>query len=154
MKRRKNRGAFGGKKKKPTAITPTLNFDLRGEEFDPTAPAYAWPHTAPDFRQRLENLNWHKEWAQIWDGLLERYQKLPTYPHSVYEGFIRGNRGFVPMIVAATSPAGDARIRGLLYSCGINAEAPERDCIEALHRLGASACTQLLTQATGDPGYF
>jgi hypothetical protein len=95
-----------------------------------------------------------QEWATIWNGLLERYKSQPTRPHSVYEAFIRADRGYVPMIVMATSPEGTFQVRGMLYSCGIKTEVPERDCIEALHRLGASACTQWLAQATGDPGYF
>ena len=43
------------------------------------------------------------------------------------------------MIVMAQSPEHDLQIRGLLYSCGINTDVAEQDCLEALYELGASA---------------
>lgn len=49
---------------------------------------------------------------------------------------------------------GTFQTRGLLYSCGINLEVPEKDTLEALYKLGASAVTQFLAAATGDPNYF
>jgi hypothetical protein len=58
------------------------------------------------------------------------------------------------MILMATSTEGTYQVAGLDYSCGINLECAEEDCLEELYNLGASAVTQFLAHATGDPNYF
>jgi hypothetical protein len=157
MKRRRhrNKGAFGGqKKKKGSSAGYDLRLDLTGPEFDGSAPVEAWDHSDPDFADRLKGLDWYEEWETIWDRLLLRYKVDPLRPHSVYEAFIRGARGYIPMIFMSTSPEGTFQARGMLCSCGLNPEGAKEDTMEALYKLGASAVTQFLAEATGDPNYF
>jgi hypothetical protein len=117
--RRKKRGggAFGRSRNKPKLEprTDNLVFDLTGDEFEGSESAESWTHTAPNFQERLKDLDRHDEWAKIWGGLAVRYENDSMRPHSVYEAIIRGNRGYVPIIVAATSPDGKPQIPGLLY---------------------------------------
>jgi len=149
-KRRNNNGAFGGSKKKPNPEPAPVNFkltlDLTGQEFNQEGDTQILPHTAPNFRQVLTSLNWHERWASIWNGLLKRYQTAPTRPWQVYEAFIRGERGYLPIIIRCTAPDGTAQVRGMLASVALNPEAAEEDCMDALYELGANACTQLMTQ--------
>lgn len=151
-KSRNTNGAFGGGKKKPTpqpSINVNLRLDLTGYEFNQQGDTQTLPHTAPNFRQLLISLEWYQEWAQIWNGLLQRYRAQPARPHSVYEAFIRGERGYLPMIIAGTAAEGTPQIRGMLASVALNPEAAQEDTLEALYELGAAACTQWMAQAAG-----
>jgi hypothetical protein len=143
---RNKNGAFGGgKKKHHPEVNFKLSFDLCKPEFGNEA-VQVLPHTAPNFREVLTSLDWHQQWAQIWNGLLERYRARPTLPHQVYEVFIRGGCGYLPIIVRCSAPDGTPQVRGMLASVGLNPEAAQEDVSEALYELGASACTQLMTQ--------
>lgn len=64
-----------------------------------------------------------------------------------------GDRGYLPIIVISTTSEYTVEIRGLLYSVALNSDAAEQDRREALLELFASAITQWLAQATGDPDY-
>jgi hypothetical protein len=121
---------------------------------DGSAPIEWWPHSAPDFAGRLKSLEWFDEWETMRDGLLLGYKADPLRFHAAYEAFIRGRRGYVPMIFMAKSPAGTFNACGFLCSCGINPEVPEEDCLKELCRLGAWAITQFLAEKSGNPNYF
>jgi hypothetical protein len=112
------------------------------------------PHTDPAFERRLKKLRWHKEWNVILKGLAKRYTADPLRPHSVYEAFLRGNRGYLTLMLMCTTPEYTTDYRGLLYACGMNLEASPEERLKALYELGRNALTQWMVQATGDPNYF
>lgn len=149
-KRNRNKGASDGQHPKANPIH--LEFDLSGPAFDGLE-TECTAHTAETFRPMLDDLQWHEEWAYLWNNLRARFKAAPQRPHTVYEAFVRGNRGYVPIIIMVMSPTGKEQMRGMIYSCGINVQLPEEQVIAALHELGQSACTQWLVQATGDPDY-
>ena len=81
----------------------TLDLSNRPEFAGPLAAA--WAHTDPLFGWRLKKLKWLKEWNLMLAGLRRRYEALPDRPHSVFETFLRGADGYIPVIfVSAGCP--------------------------------------------------
>jgi hypothetical protein len=132
---------------------PSIRFDLTGPEFIEGS-VQAWPHTHPEFERLLKKLHWHTQWKTIYQDLMIRYAAYPKRPHCVHEAFLRGKYGYVPMILAATSPEGKIQIRGLLYRCTMNLHVPSQQRRKALYDLGASGLTQWLAQSSGDPNFM
>src|SRR6516162_3927746 len=120
-------------------MTTRLQLDLTGPEFAVTPDPRLWTHTQPDFRAHLRSLNYHREWHQLLRGIHTRYQLAPRRPHTVYEAFLRGDYGYVPMIIAVQSPAGRAQVRGLLYRCTMAPGVSGDRKLHALYELAASA---------------
>jgi hypothetical protein len=88
-----------------------IKLDLTGPEFGDGKPQLH-ASSEPGFKRRLKKLNWLAEWETMQQGLMQRYMAAPRRPHCVHEAFLRGNRGYIPAIVAGTSPLGHTEIRG------------------------------------------
>jgi hypothetical protein len=131
-----------------------LTFDLTAPAFDQQMQPVVITHTAPHFERRLRKLRWHEEWNTILAGLAKRYTADPLRPHSVYEAFLRGNRGYLALMIAGTTPEQTSDYRGLLYGCTMNLEVSPEERIKALYELGRNALTQWMVQGTGDPNYI
>jgi hypothetical protein len=135
-------------------MTPHINLNLSGPEFSGSPDTRVWTHSESGFRPLLRRLNYHHQWHSLMVGIHQRYRLASQRPHTVYESFLRGDHGYVPMIIAVRSPIGRAQVRGVLYRCRMAEGVSEERRLAALYDLGASAITQWLAQVTEDPGYI
>jgi len=130
----------------------TLDLTNRPEFAGPLAAA--WAHTDPLFDWRLNKLKWLKEWNLMLAGLRRRYEALPDRPHSVFETFLRGADGYIPVIIVGTSDeTGKPVLRGMLLKFRTKLCFSAEARTKALTEVGEEVCTRLLAEATHQADY-